>query len=315
MKIVFFGTSSFGIPSLEALRTSSHSLVAVVTQPDARGGRSRQLLESPVKRWALEKNVPLLQPADLSDPAWMATLQSYPSDLFILVSYGKILPSSLLKIPPQGGINVHPSLLPKYRGASPVSWAILNGERQTGVSVIRMVEEVDAGDILLQKEVTIGNDEDAVQLSERLSRVGKELLLETLKRIGEGNAPSFPQKGKASFAPRFKKEDGLLDWMKSADTLSRQIRALVPWPGSYSYLRGKRVLIWKAEPEEGKERGCPGEVVDLSREGLFRVATGKGELRLLELQLEGRERMASKSFLIGHPVHLGETFSCHSGKS
>ena len=311
MKIVFFGTSSFAIPCLESLEKSSHTLLAVVTQPDQVGERFLKRLPNPVKMWAFEKRIPLLQPATLSEPTLVRDLKESASDLFVVASYGKILPASLLSIPIHGGINVHPSLLPRYRGASPICWAILNGDRTTGVSVIRMVKEVDTGDILLQKEVEIGSREDALQLSERLSHLGGELLMETLAQIEKGTPVFAPQKGRASDAPRFKKEDGAIDWTKSAEALSRQIRALVPWPGSFSYLKGKRVLLWKADPEEGDSGGRPGEVVSLSKSGEFKVATGKGKLLLKELQLEGKERMKSREFLIGHPLVIGETFSCN----
>lgn len=309
MKIVFFGTSPFAIPCLEALFRSTYTPLLVVTQRDARGGRFRRLLESPVKRWALEKKIPLQQPESLSEISFAATLKRLSPDLFIVVSYGKILPSSLLTLPLEGGINVHPSLLPKYRGASPIPWAILNGDRKTGVSVIRLAEEVDAGEILLQKAIDIGEGEDAVGLTEQLSHMAGELLIKALEKIENGTVIPTPQKGKVSYAPRFKKEDGLMDWSKSAASLSRHIRALVPWPGSFSYLRKKRILFWKAKAEPGRG-GRPGEIVDLSKGALW-VAAGEGRLLLQELQLEGKERMSTQHFLIGHPLRLGETFSCN----
>lgn len=315
MKIIFFGTSAFALPSLEAISRSIHTLLSVVTQPDKRGGRTHRLLESPAKRWALENKVSCLQPADLSDRSFAAELKACRPDLFVVVSYGKILPPSLLTVPLHGGLNVHPSLLPRYRGASPIPWAILNGDSKTGVTVIRVVEEVDAGEILLQKSVAVGKEEDALQLSERLSRLGGELLVESLRRMEEEKGPFVPQKGGVLYAPRFKRENGAMDWTKSAEALSRQIRAFIPWPGSFSYLGGKRVVIWKARVVEGKMKGRPGEIVRFSREGELVVKTGEGELLLEELQLEGKERMASRAFLLGHPVRLGETFACNPRES
>ncbi len=311
MRIVFFGTSSFAIPCLEALSPSGHALSAVVTQPDKPGGRARPLIESPVKRWAVEKKVPLLQPADLSNISFLKRLKELNADLFAVVSYGKILPSALLSLPPRGSVNVHPSLLPRYRGASPIPWAILSGDRETGVSIIKVVETVDAGEVLLQKRMTIADTVDAMQLSERLSHLGGELLVESLRKIEEGKAVPIPQKGEVVEAPRFKKEDGLIDWTKSGDTLSRQIRALVPWPGSFSYLHGKRVLIWKAVVAQEEKKGRPGEIVRVSEEGEIGVKTGKGILWIQEIQLEGKQRMQSRQFLIGRPVKDGETFACN----
>ena len=311
MKIIFFGTSQFAIPSLEAVSLTAHSLLAVVTQPDKRGGRTHRLLESPVKRWALENKIPLLQPPDLSESSFMAALKKNRADLFVVVSYGKILPPALLALPSFGGVNVHPSLLPRYRGANPIPWAILNGDPKTGVTLIRLVEEVDAGDILLQKEVALDQEEDALQLSEKLSRLGGKLLVESLDGIEKGKATFVPQRGEVSDAPRFKKEDGAIDWTKSAKMLSREIRAFVPWPGSFSYLDGKRLLIWKAKEVEGEATGCPGEVVGFSGEKEFIVATGKGKLLVERLQLEGKEMMSSSSFLAGHPLRIGETFACN----
>ena len=314
MKIIFFGTSAFALPSLEAISRSAHTLVSVVTQPDKRGGRTHRQLLSSVKQWALENKVHLLQPPDLSGSSFRETLKAFRPDLFVVVSYGKILPPALLALPPLGGVNVHPSLLPKYRGASPISWAILNGDPKTGLTVIRLSEEVDAGEILLQKEVALG-EEDALQLSERLSRLGGELLSESLDRIAKGKAVFIPQKDKATDAPKFKKEDGAIDWKKSAKILSREIRAFVPWPGSYSYLGGKRILIWKAKGIEGNTGGRPGEVVGFSEGGEIIMATGKGKLLIEALQLEGKEKMPSRSFLIGHRLRIGETFACNPRNS
>jgi len=310
MKIVFFGTSEFAIPSLEVLHRSGHELLAVVTQADKPAGRGRKVLESPVKQWASGRKIQVLQPENSSDFSFMMTLKQMNPELFVLVSYGKILPPFLLALPPRGAINVHPSLLPRYRGANPVSWAILNGETKTGISIIQMAEEVDAGEILLQQSVDIGINEDAIQLSERLSKLGGELLPEVLHQIQEGKAKPLPQKGKPTFAPRFRKEEGWIDWRRSAEDLSRRIRAFVPWPGNFSALHGKRVVVWKGRVVEGETKGKPGEVLELRPQGIV-VATGKGRLLLEEIQLEGKERMESGSFLLGHPLRVGETFSCN----
>ncbi|MBI4436621.1 MAG: methionyl-tRNA formyltransferase [Candidatus Omnitrophica bacterium] len=310
MKIIFFGTSDFAIPSLEVLLRSGHDLVSVVTQPDKPGGRNRELLQGPVKQWASAASLPTLQPEELSDFSFMMGLKKMSPELFVVVSYGKILPPFLLALPPHGAINVHPSLLPKYRGASPIPWAILNGDSKTGISILRMTEKVDAGEILLQKEVGIGKEEDASQLSKRLSALGGELLLELLRKIEKGEVEAFPQKGVVTFAPRFKKEEGRIDWRRSAEELSRQIRALVPWPGSFTLLHGKRWVVWKGKAIGEKREGKPGEIVGLGPEGIA-VATGKGKLLLEEIQLEGKEKMKSGSFLLGHPLRLGETFSCN----
>jgi len=314
MNIVFFGTSSFAIPSIEALKRSGNSPLLVVTQKDKPGGRQNKLIESPIKKWALKNGIPISQPEDLSSQDFQKTLKELSPDLFVLVSYGKILPESLLNIPSLGGMNVHPSLLPKYRGASPIVWTILNGDQKTGVSIIRIAQEVDSGDILLQKELPL-QEEDAIELSEKLSRLGADLLSEALSRIQDPSSVSTPQEGEASFAPRLKKEDGLVDWTKPATHLACQIRALVPWPGSFAYLRGKRVIFWKAQALPDASEGAPGSITAFPREGLIKVTTGKGSLIIKELQLEGKPRVTSVSFLRGNPLKNGETFTCNPAQS
>ncbi len=310
MRIVFFGTSIFAVPTLEALGSTGHTPLAVVTRADQKGGRGAVLIQSPVKELALRKKIPILQPDNLSDFSFLVSLKEIDPELFIVVSYGKILSVPLLALPVKGSVNLHPSLLPKYRGASPIPWAILNGDTRTGLSVIRMTEEVDAGEILLQKEVAIGKDEDAVHLSERLAAEGGKIVIEFLERFKKGPLAGTPQKGKVTLAPRFKKEDGRIDWSKEAGQISRQIRALVPWPGSYSFLKGKRIVFWKAREEEGK--GRPGEIIEASEKGGIRVAAGKGHLLMEEVQLEGKERMSAAQFLRGSPLRAGDTFSAQS---
>ncbi len=311
MRIIFFGSSSFAIPSLESLLCSKEEILTVVTETDKPGGRSLQLQKSPVKLWAAKKRLPLLQPKDLKENSFLSELKSLKPDLLILISYGRILPPLLFPIFPNGGINVHPSVLPRYRGASPIPFAILNGDRETGISISRMTKEVDAGDILFQERVPIEPGEDTLQLSERLARLAAPLLVKAVQKIAKKEADFIPQKGPVSYAPKLRKEDGLVDWSKSAEALSNQIRAFVPWPGSFTYWRGKRLLIWKAEPLPGRKGGKPGEVLSLSKEKGLEVATGQGFLLLKEMQPEGKARMGVGSFLAGHPVHSGETFSCH----
>ncbi len=305
LRVVFFGTPQFAVPSLRALVESPHQVAAVVTQPDRPRGRGRRLSPSPVKSLAHEAGLTVLTPDSLRDEAFLQEMEQMRPDIGVVVAYGKILPREVLDLPPYGCINVHASLLPKYRGAAPIAWALLQGEVVTGVSVIRMVERLDAGDILMARTISIGEEEDALELGERLARVGAEALIDTLQGLEEGTLRPIPQREEeASYAPRLKKSDGELRWEQTAEMLHRRVRALVPWPGAFTFWEGKRLKVHRASVREGPSLGKPGQVVRASGGDLW-VQTGDGYLALVEIQLEGRPSMRATVFLQGYPSIAG----------
>ena len=309
------GTPHFALPSLRRLLNEEHQIQLLVTRPDRPKGRGRKVAPPPTKELAMSQGIPVEQPTDLRSPDFYDRLKSLRPEIIVVVAYGKILPQELLDLPPYGGINLHASLLPKYRGASPVNWAIINGERETGVTTIKMNAEMDAGDILLARKVSIGPMETAEGLEERLSLIGAELLSETLARLQEGRLTPRPQDpSQATFAPRLKKEDGRIDWRNGATQVFNTIRGLVPWPGAYSTFRGKKVIFWRAELfslPAGKELpvGVPGEIVFLEKKRMV-VQCGDGaHLLVTELQPESRRRMGAVDFVNGYRVNPGERFS------
>ncbi|GAB4388284.1 MAG: methionyl-tRNA formyltransferase [Thermodesulfovibrionales bacterium] len=304
MSLVFFGTPVFAIPSLKALLDSGEKVEAVVTQRDKKQGRGRRLMPPPVKEFALERGLRVLQPAALRDEALERELASLSPEVMVVVAYGKILPPALLRIPPMGVVNVHASLLPRYRGASPIAWAIMNGEAETGVTTMLMNEGLDEGDVLLAESVRIEDEDTAGSLSERLSAVGARLLVETLRGMREGSVRPAPQAGEPSFAPPFKKEDGRVDWSRPARELYNFVRGMDPWPGAFSSLSGERIRLLRVRPAEG--RAGPGEIV--LRDGGILVGTGDGLLAIEELQPEGKRPMAAAAFLSGRKVRGGEVF-------
>ncbi len=314
MKIVFMGTPNFALPSLSRLLNDGHQIQLLVTRPDRPKGRGQKVAPPPTKELAMSQGIPVEQPTDLRNSVLYNLLRSLQPEVIVVVAYGKFLPQELLDLPPYGGINLHASLLPKYRGASPVNWVINNGERETGVTTNKMSAEMDAGDILLARRVAIGPTETAEELGERLSIIGAELLSETLARLQEGRLTPRPQDhSQATFAPRLKKEDGKIDWGKGATQIFNAIRGMVPWPGAYSIFRGKKVILWRGELCEapaGKELpiGVPGEIVALAKRGIA-VQCGEGvHLMVDELQPESRRRMRAVDFVNGYRVKAGERF-------
>jgi len=307
MKIAFWGTSSFALPSLEKIFQSQHKILCVITQPDKKQGRHLLRKAPPVKIRAEELDLKVIQPKILRDKDFLNYLKSLEPELFVVVSYGKILPKEILEIPKLFSINLHASLLPKYRGGAPINWAILNGEKETGISVFRINEVMDGGEIILQKKISILEEDDALTLGEKLSKEGADLLLEAIELIEKGEAKFFPQdESKVSFAPLLKKEDGRINWNNPAEKIYNQIRGLLPWPGCYCFWKDKLLKIWKAKIVEGdfsKFKG--GEIVDFKKDGLL-VATGKGGLLIEELQLEGKKRLSADKFLMGYRIQRGE---------
>jgi methionyl-tRNA formyltransferase len=298
MRLIFLGTPDFAVPTLEGLLQAGHQVLLVVTQPDRPSGRGQELAASPIKQAALRWSLPLYQPERIKPPEVTAYLASSKPEAMVLAGYGKIIPQSIIGIPPRGIINVHASLLPKYRGAAPIQWAIARGETRTGVSTMRIDAGLDTGDILLQAETEIAPEETALELSERLARLGAGLLLRTLEGLQTGVlTPMKQDPALASYAPVLKKEDGLIDWGRRASEIHNRVRGFVPWPGCYSRFRGGLLLIWKtrlAEPVAGP----PGSL--RADRGRLRVACGQGTaLELLEVQLEGRKRIPASAFQSG----------------
>lgn len=306
MKIVFMGTPAAAVPALERVLADGHDVPAVYTQPDRPSGRGKKVTFSPVKQFALERRIPVLQPSKIKTPQALEEFGALNADVAVVVAYGRILPEGFLNAYPHGAINVHFSLLPKYRGAAPVNWAIVNGETVTGVTTMKMDSGLDTGEILLQSETVIGENENAVDLMDRLSMEGAELLSTTLSRLSEIE-PRKQVDADATYAPIMTKEDGKFDWSMPAPEISRRVRGFQPFPTTYVYWEGKKLTLWKAAalgPAAIDRR--PGELVAASGDDLI-VTCGQGtELRIEELQLEGKRRMNARDFLNGVKWAAGE---------
>jgi methionyl-tRNA formyltransferase len=299
--IVFMGTPEAAAATLEHLLQGSDPVVGVVTQPDRPAGK----ISSPVRRVAGRHHVPVIAPEKVRAPDVLDTLSGWGPQLIVVVAYGRILPRSILELPPQGCLNVHYSLLPKYRGAAPVAWTILNGEEKSGVTTMKLVEKMDAGPIYLQAEIAVGKGETTASLQARLIPVGAELLLETIRRLKDGSLVPRPQKDEeATFASILKKEDGRIDWAQPAEIIERRVRAFNPWPSAYTHLQGKLLKIYRAAIAATEEKGLPGEVVRADKTALW-VATGQGILDLEEVQAENRKKLAAAEFLKGVRIEKG----------
>lgn len=300
MGLIFFGTPEFAVPSLNSLLDSGEKVSLVVTQTD-KLKRDGTPLPIPVKEEATKRGIEVLQPERLKDSSFIETLKTHMPEFIIVVAYGRILPCEILTLPERSCINVHASLLPKFRGAAPIQWAIIKGERITGITTMLMDEGLDTGDILLQKEIEIKDEDNAITLSRKLSEEGARLLVETIRKIRSSEIKPVPQRGEPSYAPPLKKEDGLIDWNKPARDIYNLIRGAMPWPWAYTFLNGERIIILKARVLEGS--GIPGRIEE-SRER-FIIGTGKGFLEILELKPEGKRSMDSASFLRGRRLHTG----------
>ena len=308
MNIVFMGTPNFSLPTLQQLYESNHNIQLVVTQPDRPKGRGLELSFPPVKQFALEKGLPIIQPEKLSNPEIVYTLGELNADIFVVVAFGQILGESLLTLPRHFCINLHSSLLPKYRGAAPINWAIINGEKETGVTTMKMDSGLDTGDILLTSKVPIRSKDDAQSLHDILAFKGASLVLETLRRLDSGTLGPIPQdSGLSTYAPKLKKEDGLINWHESALKIHNRVRGLSPWPSAFSFLESKRFRICKTEIKIGDPIDRPGNIIRTTAYGI-EVGTGDGTIVVTELQLEGKKRMAAKSFLAGHKIVIGTKF-------
>ena len=306
-RIVFMGTPAFAVPSLSAMLDHGERVVAVVTQPDRPRGRGRKPAPPPVKEVALEAGLPVLQPTAIKTDAFQQEIAAFAPDLIVVCAYGRSLPGPLLRLPPLGTINVHGSLLPKYRGAAPIQWAIIRGETETGITIMQMDEGLDTGDILLPGSLPIEPDDTAGTLAVKMAKLGGQLLVEALDRLRAGTLSPTPQDdAQATFAPPLKKEDGHIDWQRPAAEIGCFIRGLDPWPSAYSFVAGKRLRLFAPCPLEETANGtAPGTVVRAGRQGLA-VAAGDGRLLLIrEVQREGGRRMPVAAFLQGHPLPPG----------
>lgn len=305
VNIIFMGTPEFAVPSLAMLSASDNNLVGIVTQPDRPKGRGKHLHAPPVKLLALQHGLPLVQPEKIKEENFIQWVKTINPDLMVVVAFGQILPPKLLRIPSYGCINLHASLLPNYRGAAPINWALINGETRTGVTTILMNEWMDAGDILLQRETDIAPEDDALTLSHHLSILGAKLLFETISQLKRGLLHPLPQDhSKASYAPLLKKEDGHIDWKKEAKIIHHQIRGTFPWPGGFTTWENKFLKIFKSKVIDEEMKEQPGTVSQVSLEGI-KVATGKGYLVLTELQLQDRKKMSAAEFIRGHHLEKG----------
>ncbi|MBI3812186.1 MAG: methionyl-tRNA formyltransferase [Nitrospirae bacterium] len=305
MRLIFMGTPEFALPSLNALHQSGRTILAVVTQPDRPKGRGEHLAPPPAKVMAERFGLPVLQPAKIKDPVFLDSLRALKPEMIVVVAFGRILPHEILDLPPRGCVNLHASLLPNYRGAAPIQWAIINGESETGVTTIRMDPGMDTGDILLHERVAILPEDTAGSLSGRLAEHGADLLLRTLKGIESGDVvPTAQDHSAATMAPMLEKESGEIDWAQPAVKIVNRIRGLSPWPGAYTFYQDERWRIWKAAYEDKAADGLPGTILKTGREEIS-VATGWGLLEILELQPENGRRMGVRDFLAGHSVEPG----------
>ena len=306
MKVVFMGTPQAAVPTLEKLVSDGHEVIAVYTQPDRPSGRGNKIVFSPVKQFALDNNIPVLQPTKIKTAEALEEFRSKRADVSVVVAYGRILPEGFLTAFPNGAINVHFSLLPKYRGAAPVNWAIANGETVTGVTTMNMDVGLDTGDILLQSETEIGSEETAPQLMKRLSLDGAELLSRTLATLSE-IAPRKQDDLEASFAPIMKREAGLIEWNISANEITNQIRAFQPFPSSFTFRNGQRLTIWKASPTEATFNAAgAGTVLSTGRSEFFVGCGGGTALMVREVQPENKRRMSAADFINGAHLKAGE---------
>ena len=297
MRIVFIGTGEIGVPTLRALLNSEHEVVAVVTQPDKRVGREQRIEPPPIKKEIAKTRIPILQPARIKDQQATEEIRDFAPDVVVVVAYGQILPRDVLEIPCQACLNLHASLLPRWRGAAPIQAAIAAGDCETGITAMYMDEGLDTGDILLQRRVEILPNDIGGSLHDRLAQIAPEALLESLRLLSAGNAPRIAQdNARATYAPKLKREHGLIDWSESAEAIERKIRAYNPWPGAFMKVDRQNLKVFSASVVD--LNGQPGEVLRSDKDLI--VATGKGALSLGEVQLEGKRRMSAADFLRGH---------------
>ena len=305
MRIVFMGTPDFAVPSLNAVLKSDDQVIGVVTQPDRPKGRGQHLAPSPVKIVAERERIPVLQPTKMKDAAFLATLSKWQPDIIAVAAFGRILPPAILSLPPLRCINVHASLLPKYRGAGPIQWALINGDHETGITTMLMEEGMDTGPLLLQEKMSIRPDDTAGSLSPRLAELGGRLLAATLLQWKAGTLVPRPQDdSQATLAPLLKKEDGMIDWTMPATAIANRIRGLTPWPGAYTFADTERWTIYRALALNETVMQPPGHVTAVKKDAIH-VSTGQGTLAIHELQPANGRRMSTAQYLSGHPIEIG----------
>lgn len=307
MKVIFMGTPDFSVGTLEALIQAGHEVVLAVTQPDKPRGRGKEVQYSPVKQTALEHGIPVYQPQRIRDAECVEELRKYPADVMVVIAFGQILPKEILEMTRYGCINVHASLLPDYRGAAPIQWAVINGEKVSGVTTMQMDEGLDTGDMLMKTEIVLDEKETGGSLHDKLAEAGAKLCVETLEAVGNGTAVRTPQgESGTDYAKQLNKKMGDIDWAKPAVEIERLIRGLNPWPSAYTAWNDKTMKIWEAEVVEKESGQAPGTVAEVTKEA-FAVQTGKGMLKILSLQIPGKKRMDTDAFLRGYQIKIGET--------
>lgn len=313
MRIVFMGTPAFAVPSFEALMRSHYQVVGVVTQPDRPKGRGHAVIPPPVKQVAQAHRLPILQPEKMKNPGFLDQLTHWQPDLIAVTAFGRILPKVILDLPPRGCVNVHASLLPRYRGAAPIQWALINGDTEAGATTMLLDEGMDTGPILLQETVPIEPTDTAAELSARLADMGGGLLVQTLHELEAGTlTPRVQEDAYATLAPLLKKEEGNINWTLAAEQIANRVRGLSPWPGSYTFLNEERLTIWRAHPLKGpmgsgQAAHSPGTVVEVGKNDIF-VVTGHGVLVITEVQPANRKRMPVDQFLMGYRLESGALF-------
>ena len=308
MKVVFMGTPDFAVGTLEALIEAGHEVIGVVTQPDKPKGRGKTLMATPVKEVALKHQIPVYQPKKVREAGFTETLGRLAPDVIVVAAFGQIITKEILDIPRFGCINVHASLLPAYRGAAPIQWAVINGEKESGVTIMQMDEGLDTGDMIDKVVVPLAEDETGGSLFDKLSQAGARLCVKVLKDLEEGNAvrEKQPEESTTPYASMISKKMGEINWERSAKSIEQLIRGLDPWPSAYTKLQGKTLKLWKAEAQkENVPEGVPGEVVKVERD-TFCIQTGDGILKIEEVQLEGKKRMDTAAFLRGFHLSQGE---------
>lgn len=315
MRIIFMGTPDFAVPVLQSLINSRHEVVAVVTQPDRPKGRGKNMQFSPVKECALAHNIPVMQPVNVSVPEVIDELRAYEPELIVVVAFGQFVTKKIREMPKYGCINVHASLLPKYRGAGPIQWAVINGEKESGVTTMYMCREIDKGDMLLKDTVTLDPKETGDSLHDKLSMMGGPLLLKTIDKLEDGSAVRIPQcEEESTYAPKLEKTMGNIDWTMDADRIERLVRGLNSWPGTFTKIHGKTVKIWDCDVvcqetlTESQEAATPGTVIVSEKDQLI-VKAGNGALSLRMLQPEGKKNMTVDAYLRGYPIAQGELFT------
>lgn len=309
MKVVYMGTPDFAVAPLKAIIKAGHEVTAVVTQPDKQKGRGKEVQMTPVKECAIKHGIPVLQPVKIKEPEALAELKKYPADVFVIAAFGQFLSEEILHMPKYGCINIHASLLPAYRGAAPIQWVIINGEKKTGVTIMQMAKGIDTGDMLLKKEVLIDEKETGESLHDKLSAAGAELIVEALPKLERGEiVPEKQDDSLSCYAAKLTKSMGLIDWKKDAASIERLVRGLNSWPSAYTMYKGKTLKIWEADVVCEETDARPGTVTEVGKD-FINVAAGKDILKITSLQLEGKKRVSAKDFLLGYEVVRGMEFS------